>query len=142
MRFVSRVVPFLLLAVFTVGGEGCAGSPQLEIRGAEARRSSMFGGACAVFLEILNSGEGGDVLVGAAVDLPGAIVELHDVKDGRMVRTEKVAIPARGSVALRPGGLHVMVFNLPEGARAGKELTLRLRFETSGERQTSVRIHG
>jgi copper(I)-binding protein len=35
-----------------------------------------------------------------------------------------------------------MVFNLPRDAREGAELTLRLRFETSGEKRTSVRIHG
>jgi copper(I)-binding protein len=142
MREVSRVVPLFLLAALTAGGEGCARSPRIEIHGPEARLSSMFGGTCAIFLEIVNSGEGADVLVDAAVDLPGAIVELHDVKDGRMVRTDKVAVPAKGAVTLKPGGIHVMVFNLPKDARAGTELTLRLRFETSGERRTSVRIHG
>jgi len=142
MRELSRAVPLLLLSALAAGAEGCAGSPRIEIHGQEARLSSMFGGACSIFLNIRNPGDGGDVLVGARVDLPGAIAEIHDVKDGRMVRKGKVAVPAKGVVELRPGGLHIMVFNLPRDAGAGTELTLRLEFETSGEKRTSVRIHG
>lgn len=144
MRELSRrVVPFLFLLALSAGAEGCAGGePRIEIAGQEARLSSMFGGACAIFMDIRNPGTGGDVLLDARVDVPGAITELHEVKDGRMVRREKVAVPANGSVALKPGGLHIMVFNLPRGVGAGAELTLHLRFERSGEKRTSVKVHG
>lgn len=142
MRELTRVVPLLFLSVLSAGAEGCAGEPRIEIHGQEARLSSMFGGACAVFLEIRNPGTGGDALVGARVDVPGAIAEIHEVKDGRMVRSGRIAVPARGVVELRPGGLHIMVFKLPRDVRAGTELTLHLEFERSGERRTSVKIHG
>lgn len=140
MRKLSRVGPLLLLSVLATGG--CAGEPRIELHGEEAHRSAMFGGACSIFLEIRNPGEGADVLVDARVDVPGAIAELHDVRDGRMVRSAKIAVPANGTVRLRPGGLHIMVFNLPRDVGEGTELTLRLQFERSGEKRTSVRIHG
>ena len=56
-----------------------------------------------------------------------------------MVRSDRLAIPARGSLELRPGGPHIMVFQMPDGG-AGCALTVRLTFETSGEKLTSVKI--
>lgn len=142
MRGPYPIVPFLLGAVLAAGAGGCSGEPRIEIHGQEARLSSMFGGAASVFLTVRNPGSGGDVLVGASVDVPGAVAEIHDVKDGRMVPGGRVRVPARGGVELRPGGLHIMVFNLPRSIAAGAELGLRLQFERSGEKRTSVKIRG
>jgi periplasmic copper chaperone A len=139
MPELSRAVPLLVAAL--CGAGGCAGAPRITLGAPEARLSPMFGGACSVFLEIRNEG-GGDALVGARVDVPGAIAELHDVKDGRMVKAARVDVPAHGAVGLRPGGLHVMVFKLPRDVGAGAELTVHLAFEKAGEKSTSVRIHG
>lgn len=100
----------------------------------------MVKGVCSIFLKIANAGDGDDTLLGAAVDVPGTITEVHEIRDGRMVKTERTSVPARGVVELRPGGLHIMVFNLPRDVTAGQELGLRLEFATSGERRTSVRI--
>jgi periplasmic copper chaperone A len=141
MREQFRVVP-LLVAALAAWTEGCARPPpRIELHAAEAHLSGMFGGACSVFLEIRNAG-GRDALVGARVDVPGAIAEVHDVRDGRMVRAERVAVPANGVLELRPGSLHIMVFKLPRETRPGAELTLRLDFEKAGEKSTSLRIQG
>jgi copper(I)-binding protein len=59
-----------------------------------------------------------------------------------MVESKKLVVPAGGALELKPGGLHIMVFNLPKEASAGSEFTLHLRFERSGDRRTSVRIGG
>ena len=141
MREPLRVAPLVLAALAAAGGAGCTRPPQIELGAGEAHLSSMFGGACSVFLDIRNAG-GRDVLVGARVDAPGAIAEVHDVRDGRMVRAERVTVPANGVLELKPGSLHIMVFKLPRDARAGTELTLRLHFEKSGEKSTSLRIQG
>jgi copper(I)-binding protein len=141
MREPFRVLPLVLTAL-AAGVVGCSAKPpRIELGAGEARMSSMFGGACSVFLEIRNAG-GSDALVGARVDVPGAIAEVHDVRDGRMVRAERVTVPADGVLRLEPGSLHIMVFKLPRDARAGTELTLRLHFEKSGEKSTSLRIQG
>lgn len=71
------------------------------------------------------------VLVGAESEVFGAI-EIHETfeRDGvmRMRRIPALAIPPGGTVALKPGGLHLMLFRparvLPEGA----EVPIRLRF--------------
>jgi copper(I)-binding protein len=131
----------LLLAFGGLAANTCDGAPRILIGEPTVQASRSFTGVCAVFLRIENPGDGDDALVRAAVDVPGAFAELHDVKDGKMVRLERIAIRARSTVVLGPGGPHVMVFNLPEDA-AGRALTVRLVFERSGEKVTSVRIAG
>jgi copper(I)-binding protein len=132
----------LLLAALSGGTAACSGAPRIAIGGQEARLSPLVVGACSIFMTIENAGNGDDSLVGAAVDIPGAVAELHGVSDGRMVRKDRVRIPAKGAVELKPGGLHVMVFRLPRDAGAGYQFTLRLAFERAGEKVTSVRIAG
>jgi copper(I)-binding protein len=132
----------LALAAAALASGACSGTPRIEVRQAEARLSTSFSNVCSIFLRIENPGDGADALVRAAVDAPGAIVELHDFENGRMLRRERVRVAARSVVELVPGGLHIMVFNLPKDRRPGQELTLRLVFETSGEKVTTVRIPG
>lgn len=140
-KWLARVLPLLLAGALAPGG-GCSRAPRIEIGAPEARLSPALVGACSVFLRIANTGDGGDALLRASVDLPGTVTEIHDVREGRMVRSDRLPIPARGSLELRPGGPHIMVFQLPRDAVPGRELTLRLSFETSGERLTSVKIRG
>ena len=131
-----------VLAVAALALGACSGAPRIEIREPHVKLSSSLGGVCAIFLRIENPGDGADALVRASVDAPGTIVELHDFENGRMLRRDRVRVAARSVVELAPGGLHIMVFNLPGDVVPGKELTLRLVFENSGEKVTTVRIPG
>jgi copper(I)-binding protein len=136
------VVRLLAVVALAAGVAGCTGTPRIRIDEPEARLSPTFPGTCSIFMKIANPGDGDDALVDARVDLPGAVAQIHAVRDGRMVESGKIVVPANGMLELKPGGLHIMVFNLPKGSAAGDEITLRLRFETSGEKLTSVRIRG
>ena len=123
-----------------VAGTGCTPQPpQVTIEGQYANLSPLFIGAGSVFFKIKNTG-GRDALVGASVSVPNAVVELHDMKDGRMVRAEKIIIPSRETIDLKPGSHHIMVFNMPRTVQEGSEIILTLRFERSGEKQVSVRF--
>ncbi len=121
---------------------GCSGDPLIRIDAPEARLSPMLAGACSIFMTIANPGDGDDALVEARADVPGAVTQIHAVRDGRMVESKKLVVPAKGALELRPGGLHIMVFNLPKDTAAGYEFVLHLRFQRSGERQASVKITG
>ncbi len=136
----SGLAPLLLLTSLACGAAACSGAPRIAVSGAEARLSPVLMGACSIFLRIENAGNGGDSLLGARIDVPGAVVEIHGVTDGRMVKRERIPVPANGVLELKPGGLHIMVFRLPKSAAAGYQFTLRLTFETTGERATPVRI--
>lgn len=138
-----RRLPCLIAtAAVAACSAGASGTPRLRIEPAEARLSPMLVGVCSIFMTIANPGDGDDALVEARADVPGAITEIHAVQDGRMVQRSKLVVPAGGALELKPGGLHIMVFNLPKDSGAGYEFSLRLRFEKSGERRTSVRISG
>jgi copper(I)-binding protein len=140
---VPRVrVTVLAVALALLAPAGCSGAPRIQLGEPEVRVSPSFTGVCAIFLRIENQGDGSDALVRASVDVPGTVTELHEVKDGKMHRRDRIPIAAGSVVELRPGGLHIMVFNLPRDLAAGRELELRLVFERSGEKVTSVRIAG
>jgi copper(I)-binding protein len=130
----------VVLLVIPVLVFGCTSQPpQVTIEGQYANLSPLFIGAGSVFLKVRNTG-GRDVLVGAFVAAPNTVVELHDEKNGRMVRVDKIVIPSRETTDLRPGSHHIMIFNMPRTVQEGSELILTLKFERSGEKRVPVRF--
>ena len=51
-----------------------------------------------------------------------------------------LAVPAGSKIELKPGGTHVMIMGLRAPLSRGDTLTLRLRFEKSGEKPVDVRV--
>ncbi len=137
-RFASLIAVGALAAISV----GCSGTPLIRIDAPDARLSPMLAGACSIFMTIANPGDGDDALVDARADVPGAVTQIHAIRDGRMVNSKKLVVPAKSALELKPGGLHIMVFNLPKDSGAGFEFTIHLRFERSGERAAAVRISG
>lgn len=133
-----KVLPLAAVMLFMVAG--CSSqAPQVSLEDQYASLSPVFIGAASVFFKIRNDG-GKDSLVRATVDAPNTVIELHDMQDNRMVRVEKIVVPPRSVVDLRPGGQHIMIFNLPRTVQDGSELLLTLTFERSGVKQMPVRF--
>jgi periplasmic copper chaperone A len=132
---------FIVSSLMAAGIGACSRVPQIAVEGEEARLSPALLGVCSIYMSIRNSGNGDDNLLSAEVDIPGTITELHGVKDGKMVKKEKIPIPAKSGVELRPGSMHIMVFKLPKDVRIGNEFRLRLVFERSGEKLVPVGIN-
>lgn len=67
-------------------------------------------------------------------------VEVHEMKmDGsvmRMRQLQAVELPAGKTVSLEPGGLHIMLMNLPKPIAAGDVIPLTLVIESGGAQQT------
>jgi copper(I)-binding protein len=91
-------------------------------------------------MKIHNTGDGDDALVGARAGIQGALVELHDTKDGKMIKKERIPVPSGSTVELKPRGAHIMIFKLPKDTKEGAELPLALLFERSGEKQVRVKV--
>lgn len=144
MNRFAKVFAVILLVMILTGiamGMGSAPRiPQIEIEGQEARLSPMMIGVGSIFMKIKNSGSVDDTLINAKVAVSGTITELHDVKDGKMTKIDKIHIPAGSVVELKPKGLHIMVFKMPETIKEDSEITLQLTFEKSGEKQVSVKF--
>jgi copper(I)-binding protein len=127
-----------MLAVVFGAGTGCSSPPpQITIEGPSAELSPLFIGSGSLYMTIRNTG-GRDKLIGVGTSLPKTVIELHDVRDNRMVRVGDIPIPARDTVELKQGSLHIMIFNMPTTIQKGSELGLTLRFQRAGERTVRV----
>ena len=67
-------------------------------------------------------------------------VEMHEMKmDGEVMRMREVKaidLPKGKAVKLQPGGLHIMLMNLPKPIAAGESIPLILTVESDGKQQT------
>jgi copper(I)-binding protein len=92
-------------------------------------------GNSAVYFTIENGTATADRLLGAESEV-AASTELHTVSmvNGvmEMRPIEAIDVPAKSSVTLRPGGLHVMLIGLKNDLKVGDVVRLTLRFEKSG----------
>lgn len=97
----------------------------------------------AVFMTISNSG-GADRLLAASTP-QAARAELHQhINDNGVMRMREVAggiaLPAGGTVTLAPGGLHVMLLQVPKQAVSGDRFPLQLQFEKAGKVTVEVKV--
>lgn len=90
----------------------------------------------AGYLLIENAGGTADVLLGASVE-KARVTEIHEmVRDGDtmiMRHRDEIPVPANGSAALAPGGLHLMLIDLQQPLQVGEKLDAVLRFRNAGE---------
>ncbi|GAB2891399.1 hypothetical protein GCM10027046_20240 [Uliginosibacterium flavum] len=97
------------------------------------------------FLKIENSGPA-DRLVSAQAGVSN-VVELHTmIMEGNVMRMSKlergIDLPAGKSVALQPGGLHIMFIELKAPLKEGEKFPLKLKFEKAGEITVEVEVQG
>jgi periplasmic copper chaperone A len=106
-------------------------------------RAAGQGGTGGGFLSISNRGAAADRLLSASSPAARA-TELHTmIRDGDVMRMRPVAsieIPAGGTVALRPGGLHLMLIGLANPLREGEAVPVTLRFERAGPVQVTLSV--
>lgn len=92
----------------------------------------------AVFTTLMNHNDADRTLVSASTPAAGK-VELHDViMEGevmKMRQVESIQIPAHGSTELKPGSLHIMLFDLAAPLEEGQSITLTLNY-ANGDAQT------
>ncbi len=120
------------LAVLPGRGNAQDGPRLVDVWARATVAGQDMGGA---FLRIVG-GRQADRLLGASSPLAMA-VELHSMRmEGdvmRMRAVEHIDVPAGQTVALSPGGFHLMLMGLNEPLRPGMQLPLVLRFQKAGE---------
>lgn len=88
------------------------------------------------FLTIANKGKADDRLISATspvasevqlhtMSLDGGVMRMREVKDG-------IAVPAGKSLALKPGGYHIMFMGLKRPFALGESFPVTLRFQRQG----------
>jgi copper(I)-binding protein len=97
----------------------------------------------AVFTQIMNSDDHDRFIVSAATSAAGK-VELHDViKEGdvmKMRQIERIKVPANGKVELKPGSLHIMLFELTKPFKEGENIDVELTFANGEKHQFTAPI--
>jgi periplasmic copper chaperone A len=89
------------------------------------------------FLTLTNGGDADDRLIKASSPRAGRM-ELHEMlMDGDVMKMREVeggiAVPAGATVALEPGGLHLMFFDIAERFEEGQSVPVTLTFEKTGD---------
>ncbi|MBU0499811.1 MAG: copper chaperone PCu(A)C [Gammaproteobacteria bacterium] len=97
----------------------------------------------AAFMQ-LNNGDKGDHALVAAESPVAQTVELHThVQEGGMMmmrKIEKIDLPAGQTVALQPGGLHVMLIGLVKELKPGDQVELTLVYEDGSKSRVSAPV--
>ncbi len=98
----------------------------------------------AIYFEIFNDSDLDYNLVNVSSDIANK-VELHksfvDEKGvSKMVRLDKLVIPAKSSAILQPGGMHIMLLDLRTILKVGDNFDLSLYFDNGLQKVVQVEV--
>lgn len=95
------------------------------------------------FVTLRNTGSKADKLIGGSTPAAKRL-ELHSMKlAGDVMQMEEVGsvdLPAGQTVALKPGGLHIMLMGLQSPLKIGSSIPVTLKFEKAGEITVDMRV--
>lgn len=133
-RLVWLFTLFCLLA-------GTAQAMEIVVADAWARASAPGQTVAGVYFSVQSDVDA--ALVGAETTAAD-VSELHfmSMEDGvmRMRAVPRVALPAGTKVRFKPGGYHVMLFDLQQPLKPGDEITLLLVIEDGAGRNSRTRV--
>ena len=128
-------LPFMLTVAIMIFSACAPSNSTLTIQNAWARPASAGENGAAYFV-IENGTASDDTLLSVSSDIAAA-TEVHmSMMDGNGVMSmqmqEAVAVPAKGKVEFKAGGLHVMFVTLNRDLKVGDTITLTLTFKEAG----------
>jgi copper(I)-binding protein len=142
---------FLLASVLCLAALGAAqaqsnqaqSNSPIEVDAAWARATVAGAPNGVVYLTITNRGGGDDRLTGASTpvaDKAEAHTSLNDNGIMKMRPLADVPVKAGGSVAFKPGGMHIMLMGLKHPLKPGESFPMLLTFDKAGTVKTVVKI--
>ena len=115
----------------------------VKIEGAYARASIPNVPNSAAFFVIKNNSDKDIAITSANSDIAEKN-ELHThVKENKMMKMmkiEKLVVPAKSSLELKSGGDHVMLMGLKKELKAGDEINLELSFSDGDKKSIKVPV--
>lgn len=115
----------------------------VEIDGAYARASIPNVPNSAAFFVIKNNSDKDIAITSANSDIAEKN-ELHThIKENqmmKMIKIEKLVVPAKSSLELKSGGDHVMLMGLKKELKAGDEISLKLSFSDGDKKSIKVPV--
>jgi copper(I)-binding protein len=136
-----RTAAFTLFAAFAWSTAFAAG--QIMVDDPYVRAVPPGQPNSAAFMTIMNNGET-PVSVVSASSPAAKVVELHTHvhEDGmmKMRRIDKIDVPAGGSTALEPGGLHVMLIDLTQDLKPEDKVAITLEFSDGSTQELEAPV--
>ncbi|MDY3663377.1 MAG: copper chaperone PCu(A)C [Campylobacter sp.] len=115
----------------------------IEIEGAYARASIPNVSNSAAFFVIKNNSDKDIAITSVNSDIAEKN-ELHThIKENemmKMIKIEKLVVPAKSSLELKSGGDHVMLMGLKKELKAGDEISLELSFSDGDKKKIKVPV--
>ena len=115
----------------------------VEIDGAYARASIPNVPNSTAFFVIKNNSDKDIAITSANSDIAEKN-ELHThIKENKMIKMmkiEKLVVPAKSSLELKSGGDHVMLMGLKKELKAGDEISLELSFSDGDKKSIKVPV--
>ena len=115
----------------------------VKIEGAYARASIPNMPNSAAFFVIKNNSDKDIAITSANSDIAEKN-ELHThIKENKMMKMmkiEKLVVPAKSSLELKSGGDHVMLMGLKKELKAGDEISLELSFSDGDKKNIKVPV--
>ncbi len=145
MRLLSKLsLMAVLLAAAPAAFAQAGGTSKIDVEQPWARATPAGATTGAVYMTLGNTSDTADRLTAASSAVAGK-VQIHEmaIVNGIMTMRQLVdglAIPAGGSVTLKPGGYHVMLTGLKKRLIAGQTLPLTLTFAKAGTISITVPI--
>lgn len=131
----------LLIAAFVLFSP--AAFAQIQVESGYAHETPPAAQVAGGYVVIRNAGIAPDRLVGA-FSPASARVEMHimsmDSGVMKMRQVDRLALPAKGVLELKPGTAHLMLVDINRPFRTGDVIPVTLRFERAGERKVELHV--
>jgi len=106
----------------------------LEISNVWARKSMSPNNNSAAYMKVSNPTKQQITIIGASAIAIANNVELHEsfVDDkgiSRMTSIDKIVVPAESEIQLKPGGMHIMLFDLKRSLSTGDKFTIEIKID-------------
>lgn len=145
----GTVTAFAIAFGAPVGAESTShntSAGDLQIENAFARETLPNQPVAGAFMTVTNAGNAPDRLIGGTSTAAGRI-EIHEMAmQGDVMKMRALEagldVPAGETVELKPGGYHVMMFDLSDALKEGDTISLTLEFANAGEVTVPVVVHG
>ncbi|PCJ27142.1 MAG: hypothetical protein COA94_04290 [Rickettsiales bacterium] len=111
-------------------------SSVLEISDAWARKSMSPNNNSAAYMKIHNPTDEQITIISASAMVVANNVELHKsfVDEGgisRMTAIDKIVVPAKSTIELKPGGIHIMLIDLKYSLSEGNKFIIKVKIQNS-----------
>ena len=134
-RVLATIATITLTAALANAGDmHKAGDVMIE--GAFSRATLPNQPVAGAFMRLKNTGDEADALIGGSTEIAGR-VEVHEMAmSGDVMKMRELAdgleVPAGETVELKPGGYHIMLFDLKEPLVEGEVFEITLEFAKGG----------